>query len=135
MNKRKILGMIALAASLATGFLLNLLSCALYGNWLPLLVVICYALAPMPNVFYNRCCASQEDPFDNTGSGWRDLCNFMTGLFIVSGFGILAVLTHSHLIGKDQMLLAGAGGLVVYISIIVYVHFFHGKYEEEEGVM
>eukprot|EP01097_Dermamoeba_algensis_P002254 TRINITY_DN18_c0_g1_i4.p1 TRINITY_DN18_c0_g1~~TRINITY_DN18_c0_g1_i4.p1 ORF type:complete len:135 (+),score=31.58 TRINITY_DN18_c0_g1_i4:77-481(+) len=132
MNKKKIVGLITLAACLATGFLLNILSCALYGNWLPLLVVICYFLAPLPNIFYSRCCAS-DDPFDSSGSnGWRDTSQFLTGFFIFSGFGIIGVLAHSQVIVLEALLIAGAGGLVVYTSIIVYVHFFHGKYDQEE---
>jgi hypothetical protein len=43
-----------LAFFLALGILAVILSCALFGNWLPLLVVLTYLIAPAPNVICKR---------------------------------------------------------------------------------
>ena len=45
---------IALAFLLALGILSVILSCALFGNWLPLLVVLTYLIAPIPNAVCKR---------------------------------------------------------------------------------
>jgi hypothetical protein len=45
---------IALAFLLALGILSVILSCALFGNWLPLIVVVTYLIAPIPNSVCKR---------------------------------------------------------------------------------
>ena len=39
---------------LASGIICVILSCALFGNWLPLLVVLTYLVAPLPNAITKR---------------------------------------------------------------------------------
>jgi uncharacterized membrane protein YbhN (UPF0104 family) len=63
---------IGLAFMLAVGILLVILSCALYGyastlnvlnnsrNWWPLLVVLTYTLAPVPNLIMQRCAGGDD---------------------------------------------------------------------------
>ncbi|KAJ1566887.1 Vacuolar protein sorting-associated protein 55, partial [Nowakowskiella sp. JEL0078] len=51
---------IALAFLLAVGSLSVILSCALYSNWLPLLVVIAYLLAPFPNILCKRLAGNSD---------------------------------------------------------------------------
>jgi len=52
---------------LACGFLLVILSCALFSNWLPLLVVATYVLAPLPNAICARYAAHEDFMSDSTG--------------------------------------------------------------------
>lgn len=71
---------------LAIGFLLVILSAALFKNYLTLLVVATYAIAPIPNWICGR--ASNPDDFmESSGSGVIDFGRFLTGFFVVMGVG------------------------------------------------
>lgn len=77
---------IALSFVLAVGFLLVILSCALFKVYLPLLVVATYVLAPLPNWVCSRC-ANPDDFVENTGNAVLDLGRFATGFLVVMGIG------------------------------------------------
>jgi hypothetical protein len=71
---------------LAIGFLLVILSAALFKNYLTLLVVATYVIAPLPNWICGR--ASNPDDFmESSGSGVIDLGRFLTGFLVVMGVG------------------------------------------------
>ena len=72
---------------LAIGFLLVILSCALFKQYLPLLVVATYVIAPLPNWICGRC--SNPDDFGDSGSGNAivDFGKFVTGFLVVMGIG------------------------------------------------
>jgi len=74
---------------LAIGFLLVILSSALFHNYLPLLVVATYVIAPLPNFICGRC-ASPDDFIDSSGGGGGalvDFGRFLTGFLVVMGVG------------------------------------------------
>ncbi|ORY98351.1 vacuolar protein sorting 55 [Absidia repens] len=114
---------IALAFVLAIGFLLVILSCALYYNWWPLLVVATYILAPIPNALCARC-AGEYDVMSDYNSGVVDAGHFITGIFIVTGFCLPFVLAHAEVITVPAMVMSICGGVLVYGTIIAYTHFF-----------
>ncbi|RCH96623.1 Vacuolar protein sorting-associated protein 55, partial [Rhizopus stolonifer] len=114
---------IALAFVLAIGFLLVILSCALYYNWWPLLVVATYILAPLPNALCGRC-AGEDDLMSDYNSGIIDAGHFITGMFIVTGFCLPFVLAHAEVITVPAMMMSISGGVLVYGTIIAYTHFF-----------
>lgn len=71
---------------LAIGFLLVILSSALFQNYLTLLVVATYVLAPVPNWLCGK--ASNRDDFMDSGSSSVvELGRFMTGFMVVMGVG------------------------------------------------
>lgn len=72
---------------LAIGFLLVILSSALWSNYLPLLVVATYVLAPLPNAIANRCAAPDDFMGEGTGQGVLDFGRFCTGFLVVMGIG------------------------------------------------
>ncbi|KAI9204202.1 vacuolar protein sorting 55 [Polychytrium aggregatum] len=113
---------IGLAFLLACGTLLVILSCALYSNWLPLLVVLTYALAPIPNMICKR--IGGGDFMTGENRGVLETGYFITSFLIVSGFGIPFVLAHAGKITVPAMILSFSGGLIVYATILGYVHFF-----------
>lgn len=78
---------IALSFVLAVGFLLVILSCALWKVYYPLLVVGTYVIAPLPNWICSR--VSNPDDFVESGSSSAvlDLGRFLTGFFVVMGIG------------------------------------------------
>ncbi|KAI8072351.1 vacuolar protein sorting 55 [Gongronella butleri] len=114
---------IALAFVLAIGFLLVILSCALYYNWWPLLVVATYILAPLPNAICARC-AGEYDIMSDYNSGAIDAGHFVTGMFIVTGFCLPFVLAHAGVITVPAMIMSICGGILVYGTIITYSHYF-----------
>ena len=71
---------------LAIGFLLVILSAALFKSYLTLLVVATYVVAPLPNWLCGRA-ASHDDFMESHGSGIVDLGRFLTGFFVVMGIG------------------------------------------------
>jgi hypothetical protein len=75
---------------LAIGFLLVILSAALFeGNFLTLLVVATYVLAPVPNWICSKA-QSHDDFMDNNGSNSIvELGRFLTGFLVVMGIGTL----------------------------------------------
>ncbi|OBZ75572.1 Vacuolar protein sorting-associated protein 55 [Grifola frondosa] len=59
---------ILLAFVLAVGFLLVILSCALWSNWLPLLVALTFVIAPLPNALFSHCGGDEFSPeYDGSG--------------------------------------------------------------------
>lgn len=78
---------IALSFVLAVGFLLVILSCAIYHNYHPLLVVATYVIAPIPNWICGRC-ANPDDFVESSGAAVLDLGRFFTGFFVLMGMGM-----------------------------------------------
>ncbi|MCJ1302488.1 Vacuolar protein sorting-associated protein 55 [Hypocenomyce scalaris] len=128
---------IALSFVLAIGFLLVILSSALWHNYLPLLVVATYVVAPLPNFICGRC-ANPEDFMESTGSAVVDFGRFCTGFLVVMGvdlegveadetvarLALPALLAHCALIQYSAMAMSIIGGLLIYGTIISFTMFF-----------
>ena len=114
---------IALAFLLASGIISVILSCALYGNWLPLLVVLTYLIAPIPNSFCKRL-ARNSDLFQEEDNSIREVGYFITSFFVVSGFGLPLVLYHGNLIEFGAMMLSLSGGVMIYGTVVGYIKYF-----------
>ncbi|KIM49089.1 hypothetical protein M413DRAFT_15283 [Hebeloma cylindrosporum] len=110
---------ILLSFVLAVGFLLIILSCALWQNWLPLLVALTFVLAPLPNALFAHC-GSDELSSNYEGSAPLDLGRFITSMFVVTGFALPIVLAHSNVIDPKACVMSIAGGGLVYATILAY---------------
>jgi len=119
---------ISLSFVLAIGFLLVILSCALFKQYLPLLVVATYVLAPLPNWICGRC-ANPDDFVESSGNAVVDFGRFCTGFLVVMGLALPAVLAHSEIIRIPAMIMSIVGGLLIYGTIISFGMFFQ---EEQE---
>ncbi|KAL3432198.1 vacuolar protein sorting 55 [Aspergillus tetrazonus] len=119
---------IALSFVLAIGFLLVILSSALWHNFLPLTVVATYVIAPLPNWICSRC-ANPDDFMDSSGSAVADFGRFLTGFLVLMGVALPAVLAHSGAIQVPAMIMSILGGLLIYGTIISFSMFFR---EQEE---
>lgn len=73
---------------LAIGFLLVILSSALWHKYWPLLVVAIYVIAPLPNWICSRC-ANPDDFMDSSSNSAMDFGRFMTGFLVLTGIGEL----------------------------------------------
>jgi len=119
---------IALSFVLAVGFLLVILSCALWHSYYPLLVVATYVLAPVPNWICSHC-ANPDDFVESSGAAVLDLGRFCTGFLVVMGIALPVLLAHSNLISIPAMIMSVIGGLLIYGTIISFAMFFQ---EEQE---
>lgn len=72
---------------LAIGFLLVILSAALFHNFLTLLVVATYVIAPLPNWICSKC-ANPDDFMGEAGYAVVDFGRFCTGFLVVMGVGM-----------------------------------------------
>ena len=137
---------------LAIGFILVILSSALYHNFLTLLVVATYVLAPVPNWICSKA-QSNDDFMDSGSSSIVELGRFLTGFFVVMGMGMFGhglapgafrtldmctninftalpiVLAHTEQIRVEAMVMSIIGGLLIYGTIISFTMFFR---EQEE---
>ncbi|KAK6428073.1 Vacuolar protein sorting-associated protein 55 [Oleoguttula sp. CCFEE 5521] len=119
---------ILLSFILAIGFLLVILSSALFHNFLPLLVVATYVLAPVPNWICGRA-QSNDDFMDGGSSSIVELGRFLTGFLVVMGVALPVVLAHTEQIRYEAMAMSIVGGLLIYTTIISFTLFFR---EQEE---
>ncbi|CAA7271681.1 unnamed protein product [Cyclocybe aegerita] len=111
---------ILLSFVLAVGFLLIILSCALWQNWLPLLVALTFVLAPLPNALFSHCGSDDlATSYDNAGPA-VDLGRFITSIFVVTGFALPIVLAHSEVIDPKACAMSIVGGGLVYATIMAY---------------
>jgi len=117
-----------LAFCISIGLLLNILACVLWHNWIPIFVVIAYFLAPLPNLVCARCNKGYEHTY---GHGFQDVGFFLTGVFIVSGFALPGLLAHVNKIDTAALFMGLAGGLIVYGSLMTYLHCFSRPRETE----
>ncbi|KAF2268905.1 vacuolar protein sorting 55 [Lojkania enalia] len=119
---------IALSFVLAIGFLLVILSSALFKSYLTLLVVATYVIAPLPNWICGRA-ANPDDFMESSGSGVVDFGRFLTGFFVVMGIALPVLLWHSAKIAGGAAVMSIVGGLLIYGTIISFTLFFQ---EEQE---
>jgi len=108
---------------LAVGFLLIILSCALWSNWFPLLVALIFVLAPLPNALFSHC-GSDEFAASYENSGPIDFGRFITSIVVVSGFALPIVLAHSGIIHPNASAMSIVGGGLVYGTIQAYAAAF-----------
>jgi len=119
---------ISLSFVLAIGFLLVILSCALFKQYLPLLVVATYVLAPLPNWVCGRC-ANPDDFVESSSNAVVDFGKFCTGFLVLMGVALPALLAHSEIIRWMAAVMSIIGGVLIYGTIIAFGMFFQ---EEQE---
>ncbi|KAF7304921.1 hypothetical protein MKEN_01206400 [Mycena kentingensis (nom. inval.)] len=112
---------VLLAMVLAMGFLLTILSCVLYHNWLPLLVALIFVVAPLPNALFAHCGGDEfAASYDGVNSGPVDLGRFITAFIVTTGFALPIVLAHAEVIHNAACLMSILGGGLVYGTILAY---------------
>ncbi|KAI7257384.1 hypothetical protein KC345_g10801 [Hortaea werneckii] len=114
---------ILLSFILAIGFLLVILSSALFKDYLTLLVVATYVVAPIPNWICGKA-QNQDDFMDSGSNGIVELGRFMTGFLVVMGIALPVVLAHCDQIRVESMVMSIVGGLLIYGTIISFGMFF-----------
>ncbi|CDO95101.1 unnamed protein product [Kluyveromyces dobzhanskii CBS 2104] len=125
---------ICLSGVLALGFLLIILSCALFHNFYPLFDVLIFLLAPLPNALFGQSdgFSSQGEFLNESGRSGEDFGHFVTGLLVSSGILLPIVFYHSNLINYESALMTVSGGLIIYLCIVVFTWFFNGSWEADD---
>ncbi|KAI9507372.1 vacuolar protein sorting 55 [Russula earlei] len=123
---------ILLSFVLAVGFLMIILSCALWSNWLPLFVALTFVVAPLPNALFSHCGAEDFSADYGESSGPVDLGRFITAFIVVTGFSLPLVLAHSEIIKPGASVMSLIGGGLVYGTILAYTAAFKQDDSEYE---
>ncbi|KAK4804948.1 hypothetical protein SAY86_004765 [Trapa natans] len=107
-----------LAILVSGGIVLQILACALYDNWWPMLTVIMYVLLPMPLLFFT---GSDSSLFTESDSGWVNATKFLTGASSVGSIAIPAILKHAGVIGWGALAMELSSFFVIVLSIMCYI--------------
>ncbi|XP_022899169.1 vacuolar protein sorting-associated protein 55 homolog isoform X1 [Olea europaea var. sylvestris] len=90
-----------LAFMFSSSILLQILACAIYNNWWPMLSALMYVLVPMPCLFFGG--GSTHFLVNRDGGGWINGAKFLTGASAVGSMAIPIILRHAGLIGTGAM--------------------------------
>lgn len=108
-----------LAILVSGGIVLQILACALYDNWWPMLTAIMYVLLPMPLLFFAG--SDTSALVTESSSGWVDACKFLTGASSIGSIAIPAILKHAGVIGWGALGMQMGSYLIFVIAIVCYI--------------
>ncbi|KAK2662418.1 hypothetical protein Ddye_000992 [Dipteronia dyeriana] len=107
-----------LAILVSGGIVMQILACALYNNWWPMLTVIMYVLLPMPLLFF---VGSDSSILSESDNSWVNATKFLTGASAVGSIAIPVILKHAGVIGWGALLLELSSFFVLVLSIVCYI--------------
>lgn len=109
-----------LAILVSGGIVLQVLACALYNNWWPMLTVIMYVLLPMPMMFFGGSDASSMFT-ESSGNSWMHAAKFLTGASTVGSIAIPAILKHAGIIGWGALTMELSSFFVFVLAIMCFI--------------
>ncbi|XVE57503.1 hypothetical protein DITRI_Ditri04bG0095800 [Diplodiscus trichospermus] len=113
-------GKLALLAILVSaGVVLQILACALYNNWWPMLTVIMYVLLPMPLLFFAG--SDGSSLLSESDNSWVNATKFLTGASAVGSIAIPAILKHAGVIGWGALVMELSSYFVFVLAIMIYI--------------
>ncbi|XP_077235236.1 vacuolar protein sorting 55 (VPS55) family protein [Tasmannia lanceolata] len=112
-----------LAIMVSAGIVLQILACALYHNWWPMLTLLMYVLLPMPLLFFAA--SDTSSLISSGGDSWVNAAKFMTGASAVGSIAIPVILKHADVIGWGALAMELSSFLVFVLSIIFYLQMNH----------
>ncbi|KAL3499838.1 hypothetical protein ACH5RR_038931 [Cinchona calisaya] len=113
-------GKLAMLAILVSGgIVLQILACALYNNWWPMLTVITYVVLPMPLLFFAG--SDTSSLFSESGNAWVDATKFLTGAAAVGSIAIPVILKHAGVIGWGAMAMELSSFFVLVLAIMCFI--------------
>lgn len=117
-----------LAMLVSSGIVLQILACALYNNWWPMLSAITYVLLPMPLIFFAG--SDTSSFFSESGSSsWMDITKFLTGASAVGSIAIPAILKHAGVITWGALAMDLSSLFVFVLAILCFL----GMNEDDGG--
>ncbi|XP_051152860.1 vacuolar protein sorting-associated protein 55 homolog [Andrographis paniculata] len=113
-------GKLAMLAILVSGgIVLQILACALYNNWWPMLTVLMYVVLPMPLIFFAGFDSSSL--YSESSSGWIDATKFLTGASVVGSIAIPVILKHAGVIGWGALAMELSSFFIFAMAILCYL--------------
>ncbi|KAI3441910.1 uncharacterized protein J3R85_001967 [Psidium guajava] len=113
-------GKLALLAILVSGgIVLQILACALYDNWWPMLSLIMYVLLPMPLLFFAG--SDSSALFSESDSRWVNATKFLTGASAVGSIALPVILKHAGVIGWGALAMDLSSFFVIVLAIMCYI--------------
>ncbi|KAG4930507.1 hypothetical protein JHK82_047583 [Glycine max] len=111
--------LVLLGILVSGGVVLQILACALYNNWWPMLTAITYVLLPMPLLFLVG--SGRSSLFSESDSSWVNATKFLTGASAVGSIAIPAILKHSGVIGWGAFAMELSSFFVFVFAILCYI--------------
>ncbi|XP_057758854.1 vacuolar protein sorting-associated protein 55 homolog [Arachis stenosperma] len=108
-----------LAILVSGGIVLQILACALYNNWWPMLSAITYVLLPMPLLFFAG--SNGSSVFSESESSWVNLAKFLTGFSTIGSIAIPSILKHSGVIGWGAFAMELSSFFVFVLAILCFM--------------
>ncbi|KAL9227707.1 hypothetical protein vseg_003361 [Gypsophila vaccaria] len=102
----------------SSSILLQILACALYGNWWPMLSALMYVLVPMPCLFFGG--GSTQFLTSRDGGGWIDAAKFLTGASAMGSIAIPMILRHANLIETGAMVIELASFFIFSCTVLCF---------------
>ncbi|KAK6935028.1 Vps55/LEPROT [Dillenia turbinata] len=113
-------GKLALLAILVSGgIVMQILACALYDNWWPMLTVIMYVLLPMPLLFFAG--SDTSSLFSESGSRWENAAKFLTGMSAIGSIAIPSILKHADVIGWGALAMELSSFFIIVVAIVCFL--------------
>lgn len=109
----------SLAILVSGGIVLQILACALYNNWWPMLSVITYVVLPMPLLFFAGSDGSAV--FSESDNSWVNFSKFLTGFSTVGSIAIPSILKHAGIIGWGALAMELSSFFVFVLAIMCYM--------------
>ncbi|KAJ6835115.1 vacuolar protein sorting-associated protein 55-like protein [Iris pallida] len=112
-------GLALLAILVSGGIVLQVLACALYNNWWPMLTVVMYVLLPMPLLFFGG--SDSSSLMSGDGNRWVNFTKFLTGASVVGSFAIPSILKHADVIGWGALWMELSSFFIFVIAILWFL--------------
>ncbi|KAF3607966.1 hypothetical protein DY000_02050894 [Brassica cretica] len=107
-----------LAFMFSSSILLQILACAIYGNWWPMLSALMYVVVPMPCMFFGG--GSTQFLISRDGGGWIDAAKFLTGASTVGSLAIPIILRHAGMIETGAMLIEFTSFFIFICTVMCF---------------
>ncbi|KAJ7952641.1 vacuolar protein sorting-associated protein 55-like [Quillaja saponaria] len=111
--------LVFLAILVSGGIVLQILACALYNNWWPMLTVIMYVLLPMPLLFFAG--SDSSSLLSESEDNWVNATKFLTGASAVGSIAIPSILKHAGVIGWGALAMELASFFILVLAIMCYI--------------
>lgn len=115
-----------LALMFSSSLLLQVLACALYNNWWPMLSALMYIFVPMPCMFFGG--GSAQSLISRDNDGWIDAAKFLTGASTVGSLAVPIILKHADFISTGAMLIEFMSFIIFLGTVMCY---YRANFEDE----
>ncbi|KAL7104294.1 hypothetical protein ACP275_08G235000 [Erythranthe tilingii] len=102
----------------SASILLQILACAIYSNWWPMLSALMYVMVPMPCLFFGG--GSTQFLTSRDGGGWIDAAKFLTGASAVGSMAIPIILRHAGLIGTGALFIEFTSFFIFICTVLCF---------------